>query len=198
MAVRRHLFQNLVAVIKRGRHQVRRFIGRIAEHDALVARAFILVVTRINALRDMGGLAVQAVDELELLPMEAVLLIPDFLDRPAHSSLDLFLRARRPLPVFEHALAADFTSQNDQLRGCQRFTGNARFRVLGQEQIDNRIRNLIRDLVGMAFGNAFGREQVIGAHGSLDIKLSLCPTLARPAASGNQREHKKKCPPAKR
>ena len=49
--------EDLVGVDDRRRHQVRRLVAGIAEHDALVARAFFLVgarLQRIDALRDIG------------------------------------------------------------------------------------------------------------------------------------------------
>jgi dihydroxyacetone kinase len=64
MAVGGHALEDLVAVIERRRHQVGRFVGGIAEHDALVARAFVLVAARIDALRDVRRLAVQVVDRI--------------------------------------------------------------------------------------------------------------------------------------
>jgi hypothetical protein len=61
-----------------------------------------------------------------------------------------------------NALAADFAGQHDKLGRRQRFAGDARFGILGQEQIDDRVGNLVGHLVGMAFGNAFGGEEIIG------------------------------------
>ncbi len=164
VAVGGHALEDLVAVIERRRHQVGGLVGRIAEHDPLVARAFVLVARGVDALRDMGGLAVQPVDEFELLPVEAVLLVADVLDHAAHGLLDLFERAGSPFAVFVNALAADFARQHHQLGGGQGFAGDARLRILRQEKIDNGIRDLVRDLVRMAFGNAFGSEQIIGTH----------------------------------
>jgi hypothetical protein len=67
-------------IVDRRRHQVRRLVAGIAEHDALVARAFVLVAGRVNALRDVGGLAVQQDFDVGVLPVEAVLLVADVLD----------------------------------------------------------------------------------------------------------------------
>jgi hypothetical protein len=98
--------------------------------------------------------------------VEAVLLIADALDRIADGLLDLFLDARRPIAGLVHdALAADLAGQDHELGGGQRLAGDARFGVLRQEQIDDRVGNLVGDLVGMAFRNRFGREEIIGTHG---------------------------------
>ena len=45
--------QDVVAVLESRRHKLRRLVGRIAEHDALIARALILGRRRINALSNM-------------------------------------------------------------------------------------------------------------------------------------------------
>ena len=69
------------------------------------------------------------------------------------------------LPVLVHdALAADFAGEDDAVGRGHRLAGDARFRILRQEQVDDRVGNLVGDLVGMAFGNGFGREQVRAAH----------------------------------
>ena len=166
MAVGGHARQNLVAVIERRGHQIGGLVGGIAEHDALIAGAFILVAAGVHALRDMRGLAMQAVDEFKLFPVETVLFIADLADGFAHGGLDFRQGARRPFAVFIHALAADFTGQDHQLRGGQCLAGDARLGVFRQKQIDDRIRNLIRDLVGMTFGNALGSKQIIATHRS--------------------------------
>ena len=61
----------------RRRHQLRRLVHRIAEHDALVARTLVLVAGRIDALRNVGRLLVQVVVDAQVLPVKPVLIIPD-------------------------------------------------------------------------------------------------------------------------
>ena len=48
--------QDLVAVVDRRRHQLGRVLAGVAEHDALVAGAFILVAAAVDALGDVGRL----------------------------------------------------------------------------------------------------------------------------------------------
>ena len=115
LAVGRHTLENLVRIVERRGHQVGGFVGRIAEHDPLVARAFVLVGAFVDALRDMRRLAVQIIFEAELVPVEAGLFIADVLDRAADGRFDLVERARRPFAIFEHAFAADFARQHDEL-----------------------------------------------------------------------------------
>ena len=83
--------EDLVGVVDRRRQQFRRLAAGIAEHDALVAGAVILVAGLVDALRDVGRLRVQQHVDLGLLPVEAVLLVADRLDRLARGRLDLRL-----------------------------------------------------------------------------------------------------------
>ena len=80
-----HELENLVRVVDRRRHQLRRLAAGIAEHDALVAGALVLVAGRVDALRDVGRLRVQQHLDLGGLPVEAVLLVADVLDRGARA-----------------------------------------------------------------------------------------------------------------
>ena len=80
--------QDLVGIIERRRHQLRRLAAGVAEHDALVARALVLVARGVDALGDVGGLRVQQDFDLGVPPVEAVLLIADVLDRLRATVLD--------------------------------------------------------------------------------------------------------------
>ena len=51
--------QDAVRVVDRRRHQFRRLAAGIAEHDALVAGALVLVAAGIDALGDVGRLGVE-------------------------------------------------------------------------------------------------------------------------------------------
>ena len=195
VTVGRHLHQDLVAVIQRRRHQVRGLVAGKAEHDALVAGAFVLVLAGIDALRDVGRLRVKVVGEVELVPVEAGLLIADLLHDTANGRFDFLANARRPIAVLVHdALAADFAGKDDAVGRGHGFAGDARLRVLRQEQVDDCVADLVGDLVGMAFGNGFGGEKEVLAHrkfGVLErrsgsperhIKKSLCPLPIASAA----------------
>ena len=85
-----------MGVIQRRRHEFRRFTAGVAEHDALVARAFILIAAGVYALRDVRGLRVQQHLDLGVAPVKAVLLVADVLDRVADRRLHLFVRNVRP------------------------------------------------------------------------------------------------------
>ena len=165
VAVLGHLGEDLVAVVERRGHEVRSLVAGEAEHDALVASALVLVLTGIDALRDMRRLRVEVIGEVEAVPVEAVLLVADALHDAPHGLLDLLADAGRPIAGFVHdALAADLAGKDDAIGGGHRLAGDARLGVLGQEQVHDRVGNLVCDLVGMAFGNGFGGEQVRAAH----------------------------------
>ncbi len=155
--------QDVVAVLQGRRHQLGRLVRGVAEHDALVARALVLVPGGVDADRDVGRLAVQTVDELELVPVETRLFVADVADRGAHGGLDLILHARGPLPVDVHdALTTNLAGQHDQIGRRQRLAGHPRIGVLGQEQVHDGVGDPVRDLVGMTLGDAFRGEKEVG------------------------------------
>ena len=166
MAVGGHPLEDAVRIIEGGGQQVRRLVGGVAEHDALVAGALVLVAALVDALGDMRRLAVEMVLEAGGLPVEAVLLVADLLDDVADRLLDLVADARRPavgvriLLLVIDALAADLAADDDALGRHQRLAGDPRLRVLADEQVDDGVGNLVGDLVGMAFGDRFGREEI--------------------------------------
>ena len=153
MTILGHALQDAMGIDDRRRHQHVGLGAGITEHDALVARAFILVAGRVDALRDVGGLGVEQHLDVGMLPVEALLLVADLADGLARRRLDLFLGDRGG--------AAHFAGQHDLVGRRQRFAGDARIRIGRQIEIEHRVRNAIAHLVGMAFGNGFAREQVI-------------------------------------
>ena len=131
MAIGRHPLQDFVAVIQRRGHQVGGFVGGIAEHDPLIARTFILVVARVDPLRDFRRLAMQVIFEAQSFPVEAVLRVTDFLNGAADGGLDFCLGTLGPLAIFINALAANFAREHNKLRRGQCFACDARFGVFG-------------------------------------------------------------------
>ena len=98
--------------------------------------------------------------DLGVLPVEAVLLVADILDRLAR---DLFHFGRADM-----LRAAGLARDHDAVGGAQGLAGGAdvpgAHAVLGafaEEQIHHLVGDAVADLVGMAFGNAFGGEEVI-------------------------------------
>ena len=54
MAQLRHLKENAMRIIYRSRHIAFRLAAGIAEHDTLIARAFILIARCVDTLGDVG------------------------------------------------------------------------------------------------------------------------------------------------
>ena len=146
-----------VREIDRQRHQLRRLIARITEHQSLIACALIEIQAAafVDALRDVGRLLVVRDQHGAALVVDAVVgvVIADALDRLARDAL-----------VIDHRVRGDLAGEHDQARVAQRFRRDARIFVLRQDRIEDRVRDLIGDLVRMAFGDRFGRKQKAVAH----------------------------------
>ena len=154
----RHQLENAVSVVDRSRHQFGCLAARVAEHDALVAGALVLVAGRVDALRNVGRLRVQMNFDARLLPMKAGLLVSDVLDcEPGHMGEIVARQRRRP---------AGFAGNDDAIGGRKRLAGDAHpARVpaepgrLVEKRIDDFIGNAIAHLVRMAFGYQFAGEK---------------------------------------
>ncbi len=140
-----HALQDLVRIVDRRRHQIRRLGAGIPEHDALVARAFVLVSGSVHALRNMGGLLMQQDFDVGGLPVEALLLVSDVLDRLASRFLDLVLGDR--------FRATHFAGQHHLVGGGQAFAGHTGIRITRKVKIEHGIGNPVANLIGMPFGN---------------------------------------------
>ena len=155
------VLEDLVRIIDRGRHQLRRLAAGIAEHDALVARAFILVAGAVDADGNIGGLGMEMHLHGGLFPVEPLLLIADIADGHAGGVGDQV--------AGDLGGAAGLTGDHDAVGRRQRFGGAPQMprvpaivRAEPEEGIDDLIRNAVAHLVGMAFGYGFTGEQVIG------------------------------------
>ena len=107
----------LVGVVDRRRHQLRRLAAGIAEHDALVAGAFVLVAGGVDALGDVGRLGVQQDLDVAVFPVEAGLLVADVPDREAGDVGDVVLGDRGG--------AAGLAGDDDAVGGGERLAGDA-------------------------------------------------------------------------
>ena len=149
-----------MAVMQGRRHQDRGFAAGIAEHDALVARAFILVAAGIHALGNVRRLGMQQDFDLGLLPMKAFLLVADVFDGGARHGFDILGADRFG--------AAGFARDDDPVGGGQGFAGGANIPgahaflgAFAEEQIHDFVGNPVTDLVRVTFRNAFRGEEVI-------------------------------------
>ena len=152
--------QDAMGIIDGRRHLLGRLIAGIAEHDALIAGTFILLLRPIDALRDIGRLSVQQDLDLGVLPVEAVLLVADILDRVARRGFD---------HVMGHADGAAIFPGNDRPVGrAHRLAGDPdmrRVHALGDgfaiEQVDYLIGYAVAYLVRMSLGNRFAGEKIV-------------------------------------
>ncbi len=71
----------------------------------------------------------------------------------------------------------DFTGDEHQARGHQRFAGNSRDWIYGEHGVKNRVGNLIRNLVRMSRKHRFGCEQRIGHSTSTPTLTVRAPHL---------------------
>jgi len=142
-----------VGVVQRRRHELGRLVAGIAEHDALVARALVLVAGRVHAHGDVGRLGVQVHVDLGALPVEALLLVADVADGGA-GELDHPIRG-------DGVGAADLAGDHDAVRGGERLAGDAGLRHRGEIGVDHRVGNPVADLVGVALGDRLAGEEII-------------------------------------
>ena len=108
-----------------------------------------LLPARIDALGDVRRLRVEQHVDLAVLPVEAVLLVADILDRLAGEVLDR---------IDDLGRAPHLAGDDDAVGGGQRLAGDARLGQRGQIGVDDRIGNAVTDLVGMALGDRFAGE----------------------------------------
>ena len=126
-----------------------------AEHDALVARALVLLFrgVGIDAGSDVGGLLVHIELELCEVPVEPLLLVSDLAHGAPRRLLD-------PLP--RHALRpAHFARHDDAVGRDQCFDRDPRQRIVGEIEIDHGVGNPVAHFVGMAFRHQLAGEEVI-------------------------------------
>src|SRR5690606_30078823 len=119
----------------------------------------VLVAGRVDADGDVGGLRVQQNLDVGLLPVEAVLLVADILDRHTGDVGD-------PIPG-DGARPPGLSGDYDLVGGRQRLAGatdvpgiDAGLRTFAKEQIDDLVGDAVTNLVGMSFGYGFAREEI--------------------------------------
>ena len=141
----------------RQRHQLRRLVAGIAEHQALIAGA-----AGVHAHGDVAGLGVHEVVKLAGLAIEADggIGVADVGDGLARDGL-----------IVDCGGSRDFAGDHAAVGGHQRFTGHAAHGVLGESGVQHRIADLIADFVRVAFGDGLGSENVTACVGQLSPPL---------------------------
>ena len=153
----------------RRRHEGLRLVRRVAEHHALVARALLLGLRTVDALRDVGTLPVERAHVVEGIPAEALLgaVVADVLHHGARNLLriDLLIAAGR-----------DLAHVDDKIRAHHRLTTDMGLGIALHAGVEDCVGDLVRDLVGMPFRNRFGSENVPSSmfRHSLALFLRTC------------------------
>jgi hypothetical protein len=132
----RETLHELVRIQNRHGHEFRGRVGRIAEHDALVARA-----AGLHAAEDVGRLLMNMRGDAAGIRVETVFRIgvADFTHGLAHDFLYIDVRRRGNLAAHEH-----------EARGGEAFAGDARLRIVGEDAVEHRVGNLIAHLIGVS------------------------------------------------
>src|SRR5690606_24877068 len=148
-----HPPHQLVRIHDRRRHQLGRLVDGVAEHQALVARALLLVGAFAlgHALRDVGRLRLDRREHAARLPVEA--------HRRARVA-DVFDRAAREPPEIHARLRRDLTADDHEARLAEGLASDAAQRILLQASIEHGVGNGIANLVGMSLADRLRSKQV--------------------------------------
>ena len=139
-------------------HAVRRLVGRVAEHDALVAGADVhLVLADVDAARDVRRLLVDAHEHLAGVAGQALgvdgrqIVLEGVEANFSHLSAD-------DLVVVELGLGRDLIEDHDHVVLGRRLAGDLRVGSCLRRR-EAGIRDLVRELVGVALVHGLGREE---------------------------------------
>ena len=148
----------------RERHELVGLVAGVAEHQALVARALLLV--QALACGDALG-------DVRRLPV----------DRDQHhvgrGVADLAHCAPGDVGVRHVHSRRDLARDDDHAGLDERLAGNATVRILGDERVEDGVRDLVAHLVGMTFGHGLGGEQEIFERHAIPPRRDVSPTLYR-------------------
>lgn len=149
--------------VDRERHQLRRLVAGVAEHQALVAGALpvqlvvialdAVLVRGVDALGNVRGLRADGHRDAAGSAVEALLgrVVPDVQDLVADEVGDVGVRLRRHLAGHMH-----------QAGGDQRLHGDPGRRVFLEESVEDGVADLVSDLVGVSLGDGFRGEKAAG------------------------------------
>ncbi len=126
-------------------HQFGRFVARVAEHHALVAGA-----AGINAHGDVRRLALYRGHDGAGFGVEAILatVVADIVDYAARDRVVVEDAA-------EFLLDGDFTGDDNETGGQQRFAANPPHGVDAQYGVQHGVGNLVGNFIGVSLGNGF-------------------------------------------
>ena len=146
-----------MSVINGGRHQFRRFIAGVAEHQALITGTLIQIdaASFIDALGDIGRLFVISDQHGTSTVVDTVIVIV---------VTDTFDGIACYGNVIDIGCRGNFTGQNNQAGITQGFSCHTSMRILFQNGVQNGIGNLVGNFIGMSFRNRFGSKEIILRH----------------------------------
>ncbi len=164
LAHRSQLLAQLVGQGDRQRHHIIGFVGRVAEHHALITRTELILARTPSDMRRLlldqhlhvAGLGVDA---------RRLAVVADLRDRLARDLLVVGLEDTGDLAEQNHVLALDggLTGYASMRPICRR--------IAAQDGIQNGVRNGVADLVRMSFGHRLRSERAAQAHGT-DLSCS--------------------------
>ena len=129
---------------QRRRHHLAGLVAGVAEHDALVAGALLLLGFADDALVDVRRLFVNGRQDAARIAVELILAlgVADALDHAARDGLHVDIRLR-----------AHFSGHDHEARGAEGFARHFRVGVAAQEFVEDCVGNLIRNFIGMPLGH---------------------------------------------
>ncbi len=131
-----------VRVSHRCWHQHVGFVGRITEHQALVARALFQRIGTVNALVDVRRLFANRAQDRAGIGIKAHIRM-DITDFTYRVTGDLF--------DINPCAGGDLTANQNHAGFDIGFTRYARFRILSQDRIQHRIGDLVSNFIRMSF-----------------------------------------------
>ena len=131
-----------VRVGDRGWHQHVGFVGRVAKHQALVARALFQWIGTVNALVDVWRLFANGAQHRARIGIKAHIRmhITDFTHRVTGDLFDI-----------NPCAGGDLTANQNHASFDIGFARDARFRILRQDRIQHRIGDLVSNFIRMSF-----------------------------------------------
>jgi hypothetical protein len=142
-----HPAHQTVRIHERCRHQLRGFVHREPEHEALIARALSVPVR--HAARDVRGLRLYRREHSATVGVEP---------RRGARVTNLANRAPRDRRDVEARAGGDLAAYDDEAGLAKRLAGDAAQWILLEACVEHRIGNRVADLVGVPFAHRFGSK----------------------------------------
>ena len=144
------LLEDHVREDERRGHHLARLVAGVAEHDALVAGALLLLGLAHDAAVDVGRLLVDGRKDAARVAVELVFAagVADAPDHAARHALHVDVGLRTHLAPHDH-----------QARGAKRLAGDLRGGIAAEKFVENSVGNLVRDLIGVPLGHRLRCKQ---------------------------------------